>query len=243
MRLRTIFRVSNRALTPISKRRRLAVVALAAGLILTAGCGSVRGGEAAQVGDQAIKITELESYLDDYTEESGEPVRNRDASVRASQIFLDVRVQGAMIEQTADKLDVDVSEAAVTKRQAELKKARMAEYGIQDERRFVKATNLTADLLHQQARWTLLLEKIGAQLPGMAEEMPGVRTQAAALKVFGKNELPVTINPRYGTWDQQKLTQTGAGIVPEGGQLVTPAPTESDEMIVPPVGGRPAPPR
>lgn len=241
--MRTIFRVSNRALTLISRRRRLAAVALAAGLVLTAGCGSVRGGEAAQVGDQVIKTSELENYLEDYTEESGESVRNSDASVRASQIFLDVRVQGAMIEQTADELDVGVSEAAVAKRQADLKRSRMAEYGIQDEQRFVKATSLTSGLLRQQARWLLLLEKIGAQLPGMAQEMPGVQTQAAGQKIFGKDSLSVTINPRYGTWDQGKLQQTGAGIVAGGGQLVTPAPTDSDEMIVPPVGGRPAPPQ
>jgi hypothetical protein len=195
-------------------RRRTAAVSIAAAALLLAspaltacGSGPDRTGAAAVVGDQRITVATLQSKVNQVRaaqEASPQSAQLLASSTKLSTQTLTMLVQTAVIERAADDAGVTVSEGEAQQDRS----AALQQFGGNEEA-------LNAALLQQFGiapaeadnyfRTNALLGKLISSL-GFQPGSDGGQTALLGILTRTANELGVTINPRYGTWDKQKAS-------------------------------------
>lgn len=194
-------------------RRRTAVSIAAAALLLASpaltacASGPDRTGAAAVVGDQRITVAALQSKVNQVRaaqEKSPQSAQLLASSSKLSTQTLTMLVQTAVIERAADDAGVTVTEDEAQQDHA----SALQQFGGSEQA-------LEAALLQQFGiapaeadtyfRTDALLGKLVAQL-GYQPGSDGGQTALLGVLTKTAKKIGVTINPRYGTWDEKKAS-------------------------------------
>lgn len=185
-----------------SLRLAVAALTLAAGLAL-AGCGNIQPGVAAQVGDQKISMDFVDEQIQWYH------TRPADAGEPPSnKLLLWQLVVVQLFEDTGKRAGVSLTPAEVAPVETQIK----------------AENSISPGMVSTIARGTLLETKL--------KERFGGEEQFVAEIVKTSRELGVTINPRFGVWNDAEFMRTG----PESfgsGALVTPKSQPSAQLPQP----------
>lgn len=187
-----------------------AVLAVVAGLFVT-GCGQVRAGAAALVGDQRIAIEELSQSVEATAAAAAENnlrVTDRGALVRA---VLSRQITGVLLEAAAQRHGISVTRGEVDRQIAQSGGRKRLE--MQMLRSAVAPEDLRSFMRHQIIR---------RQLAQEVSQGGGPRAQQEALMKYLQKtarRLDITVSPRYGSFNAGQLR-----VVQEKSQLSTPDP-------------------
>lgn len=190
-----------------SLRLAVAALALTAGLSL-AGCGNIQPGVAAQVGDQKISVSFLDEQIQWYHTRAGDA-----GEPPSNRLVLWQLVVVRLFEDTGKRLGVTLTPAEIAPVEAQLK----------------AENSVSPGMVGTIARGTLLETKL--------KEKVGGEEQFVAEIVKTSRELGVTLNPRYGTWNDDEFMRTGPNSFGSGA-LVTPKAQPSAQL---PQLGQPVP--
>lgn len=197
--------------------RRGAALAAAVPLALLTGCSGVQSGSAALVGTDAISESSLQSrvqsFLDSLPSAQQATARGNLATIQAS--VLNEMVIESVAGEVADTVGVAVTPAqlstavdsTVTGAGAALD-SDLAQY------------NLTRATLPGVVQVSLQYVLIGERLGGSTLTQQQAGARGAQYVAAASRQLPVTVSPRYGTWNDASLTLAGG---PQS--ISTPAPT------------------
>lgn len=194
-----------------------AVAATVAGAL--AGCSGVQAGSAAVVGTSSISESTLQGRVQSFVDSLP---RAQQAGARADL----AKVQGSILNQLVVESAVDriAATAGVTVTPSQVSSAVASTVA-------GEGTNLATDLaqfeltrqtLPDLIRVSLLYVLLGRHVGGAALTQDAAQVRGQAFVAARAKELPVTLSPRYGTWDSSNLSLSGA---PES--ISTPAPTAS----------------
>jgi hypothetical protein len=174
----------------------LLVSSLAASSLLVSGCGSTNAGTAATVGSETISEAQLTDWTQGVLVATGKSPNAIEEQVTSNSlnllIFLDL-LDGLASQGEIDAAGLSLLQGGATEKDVE---ASAAQAGIAPDQvpAFLRANVLTPKI-----------QKILA--PGAsAEEQQAIFQQAL---VTTANELGVTVNPRYGSWNPDSI-QLGA---------------------------------
>lgn len=181
-----------------SRRLALAGIALLTGAAAVSGCGPIRSGAAAVVGDTRISTDQVTRSADELTREAQQV--NRAGAIQASLTYL---VQTQVMTDVAQRQQppITVNDGEV----AQLRQRLLAQVGGADA--------LNSAFLQQRVpsseqdaylRLLLLRQKVGQRVDpaGVADGS----NQAAVDKLVAQasKRLHVAVNPRFGRWDAAK---------------------------------------
>jgi len=202
--------------TPVTRThpRRRPVRLLAAGLALLAGlsvsgCGPVRAGAAAVVGDQRITVAQLHdgvAAVQDEQQKQGGGAASGTAKLQ--QDVLTRKIVGLVLAEAGRREHVHVTQGEIDDRVTQVAQ------GVGGRKRLEAALlqqGVATSELPGLVRQSLLAEKIGeALVPGSGQQVQAQRrSRTNALIVKVSKDLGVTVSPRYGTWNVDKA-QLGA---------------------------------
>lgn len=192
--------------------RRLAVVLVA---LTTAACGLTNTGDpgtAAIVGDRSIPTSAVDANLDSIRD--SDAFQQQAAGDASGTFVLDAQsqlvtalVRSEILRQVAERNDVEVSEAEVRQARDEL----LEQLGGAEElQRRLAEQGVPEDLFMRQLR--------DQQLQAALQEQIGADTDLADFVRNEFTDVPIRINPRYGTWDEATLAVTQSDpLAPAGG--------------------------
>jgi SurA N-terminal domain len=159
-------------------------VVLVAVLAMFAFTACSSGGAAATVGDDEISIAEVQNDLLELRQEYGAEAVTESADAQRNIIIH--RVRGVLLEDLAEEHDVQVSGAEID--------SFLETVGTSSELSELREQNLlTPELLRLAARNQLLATKLAQKLGGEEQLSAAVEERS--------QELGVTVNRRYGTWN------------------------------------------
>ncbi len=172
----------------------LAGVALVAGLLAGCATAAVPPGVAATAGSDVITVAELQAEVTELAAVApGAVDLEGDLSGVQSQV-LSRQLVGVVVGAVADEAGIEVPPATVD---AFIKEASTASGGIDV---LLEQNLLTEQTLESAVEQTLAVQQL---------QQAGVDVQAAV--TAKADELAVTVNPRYGTWEQLSVVPgTGA---------------------------------
>lgn len=186
----------------------VAVLVLAVGLVAS-GCGQIRAGAAALVGDQRIAVEELAQSVratQQAATRNGLRLPDRAALVRA---VLSRQIVGAILDESAERKGITVTRREVRQRIAQLGGRQRPEP--QAVRRAIPPEELD-----DYIRRRIIAERLARSLgPG-----GDARARPAALLAYLRRlarGMDITVSPRYGKFDAGRLA-----VVPEKSALSTP---------------------
>jgi hypothetical protein len=165
-----------------------------------AACEPNQLGSAAIVGDEKIRVSEIQEYLDVVRSERAQYGLPEDLGPDAARLEVERRVLDRVFEQAALELGIAITEADVEEtRAAEERPAEeLAELAAQN--------NLTEETLDElYRRFTIerrISEEIGKQFPGADETR--LNEEFAKRLVAIAQKMQIKINPRYGKFDPQQ---------------------------------------
>ena len=165
-----------------------------------AACEPNQLGSAAIVGDEKIKVSEIQDYLDVVREERVQYGLPEDLGPDAARLEVERRVLDRVFEQAARELGIAITEADIEEtRAAEERPAEeLAELAAQN--------NLTEETLDElYRRFTIerrISEEIGKQFPNADETR--LNEEFAKRLVAIAQKMQIRINPRYGKFDPQQ---------------------------------------
>ena len=179
--------------------------AVAAGALLLAGCSNSEvPSAAAVVGAGEISLTELDTQLLEINEILGVPADAGAAEFTRS--VLSNNVAWELIDQTAESLGLTVTETEVEQFLVDV-----ADFGGGPDQFLVSQAQggVAPSMVEPSARSTLLAGEIVADLAPGAElgEREQVELLRAAIREYGA-EAGVTVNPRFGYWNNEQLRIT-----------------------------------
>lgn len=199
--------------TPRRAIRLVAVVAVVAGLFVS-GCGQTKAGAAALVGDQRISIDEL-SHSVAATARAAEQQQLR-ITDRASLVrgVLSREIIAVILEEAASQQGITVTRGDVD--------AQMSALGGREQvekhalRRAVPPGEVRDYVRHQ-----IMQQQLAKEMGGGSPQQQQTALVDYLRKVAG--DLGVTVSPRYGQFDQQRL-----GVTAEQSDLSTPDPDSQE---------------
>ncbi len=197
----------------------VAALVLATGLFVS-GCGQVKAGAAALVGDQRISIDELSQTVaatERAAAQQGLRVRDRAALVRG---VLSREITAVILKTAAERKGITVSRGDVNQWIA-------GHGGRQRVRRQALRFGVPPGNLREYARLRIIQQRLAKSLNG-----GGAAARNAALVQYLQRvarDLGVTVSPRYGQYSMRRLA-----VVPEASDLSTPDP---DAGVGPGLGG------
>lgn len=208
--------------------RPVAVAFVSTVLALAAGCGPVRAGAAAVVGNVRITAQDVRSSADQLTAQS--PTVARSQAVTATINYL---VQYALVDELARRQTppVSVSDAEVTAYRSAL----VQQGGSADalDKAFLER-QVPRSGEQSFLRSILQRDKIGAALvPGTGDAVAQQRQAAvAAAAAAVAKDLKIRVNPRFGSFDPKTFAVSP---LPSGGlaTAASPAPAESAPAAAP----------
>lgn len=179
------------------------VVAIAGASVLAlAGCAGQQPGAAAIVGPTTITENELNTNLQTVLTAQGRSAD--DASYAMTATALDRMITTEIVEQLAADLDVEVTQGEID--------AVIAAYveqagGEAELENFLLQQDVAPNEIPNLLRLNLLVEKLGM----LIDPQGSPETQSMAVfqiaSVFA-DEVGVTVNPRFGSWDGPNLAVT-----------------------------------
>lgn len=183
-----------------------------------------------------IPVSEIESYVEDYAEESGNDQLSGDRAAEVTRSLVERRVTMELFNQVAAELDVTVSDAEYAEA---LNTARSAVNSMPPEQyqQIVQQDLITKDTLADSIRWLTLRDALVQELVG--EEQPENQEQADQMQGEFNQQLSraaeragadVRINPRFGSWDPDSSSLNASD-----GALVDLSTTNQGEQELPPV--------
>jgi SurA N-terminal domain len=194
-------------------RRALRAVLCAVAAVSLAACNTEQIGAAAVVGDSRITVAELQdqvSELADSLPDSAGAIGDQSA---AQHTILERMIQSMLLAAVAEDEGIEVSDADID---AFIDEQVTSQAPDGDIGPLLAQNNLTEATLRPFVRDQLIATELIEQLGGQ-EELIQVLTEKA-------DEIGVTVNPRYGTWDGVVLEQSSGSISePESGSAETPA--------------------
>lgn len=199
---------------------RLAAALLAAVLGLAA-CGQGQPGDAATIDDRRIGILELQESTRELldaraaAEQRGaaplEPAD--DGSVQRG--VLTQLVRGELLEEAAERNGVQVSEGQVDELLREFEQQAGGRRPLEQD---LVASGVPPSRLRDIVRFIANQNALGERLAPQAGDPEQRQTALRDLLVETARQAGVEVNPRYGTWDAERLEVAGS---PSGG-LATP---------------------
>ena len=176
----------------------LTALVVATGLLLT-GCSNVDA--ALTLGDTKVTTAELQANVDLILEERAK-VNTAEMQLETGEVLLRNQLQFQILlagfDEIAKELDVQITSSEIASRRAEIVEQ---VGGAEELPRALASASITSIDLDAYIRAILISNKLGQALvqSGVAEAEVEGRVQQ--LLVAKLNELKITINPRYGTWD------------------------------------------
>lgn len=176
----------------------LTALVVATGLLLT-GCSNVDA--ALTLGDTKVTTAELQANVDLILEERAK-VNTAEMQLETGEVLLRNQLQFQILlagfDEIAKELDVEITSSEIASRRAEIVEQ---VGGAEELPRALASASITSIDLDAYIRAILISNKLGQALvqSGVAEAEVEGRVQQ--LLVAKLNELKITINPRYGTWD------------------------------------------
>ena len=176
----------------------LTALVVATGLILT-GCSNVDA--ALSLGDTKITTAELQANVDLILAERAKVDTTQMQLEKGETLLrnqLNFQVLLAGFAEIAKELDIKITSSEIAGRRAEIVEQ---VGGAEELPRALASASITSIDLDAYIRAILISNKLGQALvqSGVAEAEVEGRVQQ--LLVAKLNELKITINPRYGTWD------------------------------------------
>ena len=176
----------------------LTALVVATGLLLT-GCSNVDA--ALTLGDTKVTTAEIQANVDLILEERAK-VNTAEMQLETGEVLLRNQLQFQILlagfDEIAKELDVEITSSEIASRRAEIVEQ---VGGAEELPRALASASITSVDLDAYIRAILISNKLGQALvqSGVAEAEVEGRVQQ--LLVAKLNELKITINPRYGTWD------------------------------------------
>jgi hypothetical protein len=176
----------------------LTALVVATGLLLT-GCSNVDA--ALTLGDTKVTTAEIQANVDLILEERAK-VNTAEMQLETGEVLLRNQLQFQILlagfDEIAKELDVEITSSEIASRRAEIVEQ---VGGAEELPRALASASITSIDLDAYIRAILISNKLGQALvqSGVAEAEVEGRVQQ--LLVAKLNELKITINPRYGTWD------------------------------------------
>ncbi|WP_455351372.1 SurA N-terminal domain-containing protein [Streptomyces sp. SYSU K217416] len=196
------------------RRRRTALTVSAALLgavpLLTACGGDARPGTAAVVGGERIAVSALQAQVKDVREaQNGSPQAEQliQNTGRLPQAKLNSMILDRILERAAEDAGVEVSPKDLQKARAE---AEQQAGGAELLRQLMlQQRGVAPDQIDEALREDVLVTKLaaamGADLGTPEGQAKLVQSLAGTSQAMG-----VDVNPRYGSWDDQKIQLTGS---------------------------------
>jgi outer membrane lipopolysaccharide assembly protein LptE/RlpB len=196
-------------------RLALALASLAATVAVLAGCGGSVGGDAAVVGPVAIREPVLATQVAEIHRGNAAPVDQNDPTL--VQTTLRRLILQELVAQVASTNNVWVTRTQLDQQVAALD----AQFGGRAEvEKALLQSNVPPSQLEEYLTFQLRLEGLGPVLAPDGDD--AARQQAVITAVSTQAEtVGVTINPRFGTWDQSMLN---LGPTPDDLSIPQPAP-------------------
>lgn len=188
------------------RRAGVATSVLAVGVALS-GCGLAQeAGAAAVVGGETISVSQVQELSRELVEVSGSQGQAPDAG-DAQRRTLSLLVAGHVLEAAADEVGASVTAGEVDARYQEYVESTGGEAELRQA--LVTQANVAPSWGREYIREMVLLEKIADELvPGDAQD-PAVaeQRQQAFTQLLEQTtrRLDVDVNPRYGTFDADRL--------------------------------------
>lgn len=189
---------------------RLVAGGLVAAAVLTAGCGSIRMGAAAVVGDQRITTADLEQSVN-ATEQAAErnQLQVNDRSLLQRGI-LNRLIFDAILEAAAERKDITVSRGQVDRALARFGDPKMVRMQLLQQRA-VPPEEVRDDVRHQ------LIQRELADSLALGQSATDQRKELTTYLRSTAREIGVSVSPRYGRFDMRRLT-----VVPADNELSRP---------------------
>ncbi len=184
------------SLTSATFRRRMIPAALVgASALLLSACGSDNAGAAATIGDTSISVSQLQEQVVAVLDAQGQVANVADNALTATTL-------SRMI--TMDLVDLLAEREGVAITQGQLDQATyqvVSQSGGQEEFDAMLAQQgLVPEQAEDVIRMQMQAQEIGIKLdPNGAVEAQGAAVRDAVVAL--SEDLEVTINPRYGSWD------------------------------------------
>lgn len=196
----------------------IATLGCATAVSLATGCGPNLAGSAAVIGDSRITDETLVSQSNALTAALEIP-----PSAKVNQFLLDRDLKQELVSRLAEKHGVDITPGQIA---AFLDEQYQLGGGKEQTLAQLEQQGITADALDAVVLTQLQVVAIGqALLPNGTEEQQSKAVLAAAIEL--SDQLNVTVSPRFGQWDAEKL-----GVIPAPNDLSAPPPvTESPEQL------------
>lgn len=193
-------RPAHASLPPRRKAARAAGALLVAVTVLpvATGCGPLRAGQAAVVGDTAISEDSLRDQVDAVIKVNGTATSPREAVTRGTL--------GALITfELIDKAAKDAGVSVTTKQVDDLRATARQQLPTQAEYDKVIAGQLVSPANAERfLRLVLLTDELGKKyVPGDPQDTAVAAKRAEKLReleVAAQRTLKVSVNPRYGAW-------------------------------------------
>ncbi|MCX2185098.1 SurA N-terminal domain-containing protein [Streptomyces sp. SKN60] len=202
-----------------------AATLLAAAPLLTA-CGSdAHPGAAAVVGGQRIDVSSLQAQVADVrTAQQASP--NAEQLIRETGDLSRQKLHDMIFDRVARKVGED---NGVTVSRAEVQQARsdfVRQSGGEQQMAtaLLQQRGVAPDQIDDVARRAVLMNKIASKL-GITNTPEGQKKLTEAFSKASK-ELKIDVNPRYGSWDDEKI-QLGTYTAPWVRQITKPAAVEA----------------
>lgn len=199
-------------------RPRVVVIAVSAAVLLLTGCGELKAGSAAIVGDQVLTDTQVAAISD----EVNTLVDAAETPTALPQDELNQRIVSLWIDEV-------LTETLAAERQIEVSAGEVDEFLAQfDEAartQIAAEAGIPPSQLERAAQTALLRDKLAVALA--PEGTPDEQTAALFNSLIVTAEgLEVSVNPRFGRWDA-----TIPGVQPRlADRLSTPVDAEDEEV-------------
>jgi osmotically-inducible protein OsmY len=194
----------------------LAVLTIASALLLT-GCS--QSNEAAIVGDFKITQTELQSSIDSVVAERTEVDTSQmqlETGEELNRGQLRFKILMHTFDEIAKELKIEVTSSEITAKKSELSQSVGGEAEL--PKNLVNAAIAKQDF-DAYVRATVISEQISAALSASGVPEAEVSSRVGELLSAKTKSLGVTVNPRYGVWDNEvgdivASNVTGDAVVP-----------------------------
>ncbi|GAA1349025.1 SurA N-terminal domain-containing protein [Streptomyces beijiangensis] len=191
-------------------RRRRTALSVSAALLMAApflaACGSeAHPGAAAVVGGRRIDVSSVQSQVKDVrtaqssTSNAAELVKNTGQLGRAK---LHTMIFDQVLDRAADDAGVTVSRKEIQ----DARKAWLQQAGSEAklEEALLQQNSIAPSQIDDSLREQVVLSKVASALGADTSSPEGQKVVMAALAKASKS-LSIDVNPRYGTWDNQKI--------------------------------------
>ncbi|MBQ0866529.1 SurA N-terminal domain-containing protein [Streptomyces smyrnaeus] len=188
-----------------------AVAALVAAVPLLTACGNdAHPGAAALVKGDRISMAQLQSRVGavrDAQRDAPQGEQMIKQSGKLTRATLDGMIRERIVEQAAEDAGVGVSRREVQRVRSQLEQQAGGSKRL--EAALLRQQSVAPDEIDNRIRMQLLVEKIAAA-KGIDPMSPNGNQQLTAELSKVSKRMNIDVNPRYGSWDADRSTLTGA---------------------------------